>query len=62
MKVQETKIGNAIIEVYDDCIVGPEEVEKILKKIGSIGNGKRTNPIQENVLAHKSKKKEEKLA
>lgn len=40
MKVMEMKIGNSIVEIYDDCVVGPEEVDKILKRIGSIGTGK----------------------
>jgi hypothetical protein len=58
LKVQETKIGNSIIEVYDDCIVGPGEVEKILKKIGAMGNEKRADPVQVETLDPKSKKEE----
>lgn len=34
MKVQETKIGNSIIEVYDDSIRKGEELEKLLKRYG----------------------------
>ncbi len=38
MKVQEYKIGNTIVEVYDDAICGEKEVKEIIKRIGKIGN------------------------
>lgn len=62
MKVQETKIGNSVIEIYDDSIPGPEEVEKILKRSGITRAGEREPPVQMVTLDQKSKKKEVKLA
>lgn len=41
MKIKDYKFGNTKIEVYDDKIHGREEVERILKRVGKIGN-KRT--------------------
>jgi hypothetical protein len=62
LKVQETKIGNSIIEVYDDSILCSEELEKLLKKNGIIRAKGREGPTQVASLGPKSKKKEVKLA
>ncbi|MFR3727715.1 hypothetical protein [Lacrimispora sp.] len=62
MKVQETKIGNSIIEVYDDCILDSEELEKLLKKSGISRAKGRESPTQMASLDPESKKEEVKLA
>lgn len=62
MRVQRTIIGNSIIEVYDDCILDKEELERLLKKSGiSIAKG-RESPTQVTSLAPESEKKEVKRA
>lgn len=62
MKVHEAKIGNTVIEVYDDCILGSEELEKLLKKNGIIRAKGRESPTQLVPLDPKSKKKGVKFA
>lgn len=47
MKVMEIRIGNSVVEIYDDY-VNPDKTEEILKKLGTIGNSKR-KVVEKNV-------------
>ena len=40
MKIKEYTFGNAKIEVHDRAIRRPEEVEKIMKRLGKISDEK----------------------